>query len=48
MLSRVFKENSYGDGGRKGAWVVWERVCHSKEEGSLGVKDIKTFNNALL
>jgi len=30
------------------AWVRWENVCKSKEEGGLGVKDIKKFNRALL
>ena len=30
------------------AWVKWETVCLPKEKGSLGIKDIDTFNIALL
>lgn len=40
----------WGDGGeeRKIAWVKREKVCRSKEEGGLGVKDVEVFNNVLL
>ncbi|GKV36107.1 hypothetical protein SLEP1_g44275 [Rubroshorea leprosula] len=38
-----------GEGeGKKINWVSWERVCISKEEGGLGVKDLKKFNVALM
>ncbi|KAL5178394.1 putative ribonuclease H protein [Glycine soja] len=30
------------------AWVKWDTVCLPKEEGGLGIKDINTFNLALL
>ena len=30
------------------AWIKWETVCLPKEKGELGLKDIKTFNLALL
>ena len=30
------------------AWVRWEDVCKPLEEGGLGIKDVKIFNNALL
>ena len=30
------------------AWVKWEAVCLPKEEGGLGVKDITSFNVALI
>ncbi|KAE9610108.1 hypothetical protein Lalb_Chr07g0183091 [Lupinus albus] len=29
-------------------WVKWEKVCQSKKEGGLGIKDLKIFNHALL
>ena len=29
-------------------WIKWETVCRSKEEGGLGIKDIRNFNLALL
>ncbi|GKV32830.1 hypothetical protein SLEP1_g41400 [Rubroshorea leprosula] len=38
-----------GEGeGRKINWVSWERVCKNKEWGGLGVKDIRSFNLALI
>ena len=33
---------------RKIAWVKWESVCLPKEKGGLGIKDVRTFNKALL
>ncbi|KAL3037714.1 hypothetical protein AAZX31_01G085700 [Glycine max] len=30
------------------AWIKWEIVCRPKEKGGLGMKDINTFNLALL
>ncbi|CAK8533179.1 unnamed protein product [Lathyrus sativus] len=30
------------------AWVSWKSICKSKEEGSLGIKDLGMFNKALL
>ncbi|GLU12193.1 hypothetical protein SLE2022_288930 [Rubroshorea leprosula] len=36
------------EGNRKIAWVSWEKVCRSRKEGGLGVKDLDKFNMALL
>ncbi|RZB98911.1 U-box domain-containing protein 14 [Glycine soja] len=33
---------------RKIAWVGWKEVCQPKDKGGLGIKDLKTFNSALL
>lgn len=33
---------------RKIAWVKWEVVCREKNEGGLGVKDLRVFNASLL
>ena len=33
---------------RKIAWVKWESICLPKEKGGLGIKDVRTFNKALL
>ena len=30
------------------AWIKWDIVCRPKEKGGLGMKDIDTFNLALL
>jgi len=30
------------------AWVDWKTICCPRSHGGLGVKDIKTFNEALL
>jgi len=44
------KETLCGVGARrrKIAWVFWETICKSKNEGGLGVKDLRMFNIALL
>ncbi|GKV37145.1 hypothetical protein SLEP1_g45206 [Rubroshorea leprosula] len=33
---------------RKINWVSWEKVCKKKEEGGLGVRDLRKFNMALM
>ena len=38
----------WGFEGRKIAWVKWEQMCKPKEEGRLGLKDMRFFNFALL
>ena len=30
------------------SWVSWENLCRPREEGGLGIKDIRCFNYALL
>ena len=37
-----------GDDQKHISWVSWENVCKPKEEGGLGIKDIRRFNCALL
>ncbi|PNX62618.1 cytochrome p450, partial [Trifolium pratense] len=29
------------------AWISWDNVCKSKEDGGLGVKNLELFNLAL-
>jgi hypothetical protein len=33
---------------RKIHWFRWDRLCHKKEDGGLGFKEIHAFNQALL
>ena len=37
-----------GKGQRKLAWVKWDTICLPKEKGGLGVRDLASFNRALL
>ena len=37
-----------GHDSKKIAWISWETVCLPKDKGGLGIKDINTFNLALL
>ena len=37
-----------GDERRRIPWVAWDLVCRAKEDGGLGVKNLKAFNSALL
>ena len=39
---------AWGADKKRISWVSWENVCKAKEEGGLGVKDIRMFNCALL
>jgi len=39
---------AWGNDRKHISWVRWENVCKTKEEGGLGVKDIRKFNCALL
>jgi len=34
--------------GKKIAWIAWKKFCEPKEEGGLGIKDTRLFNDALL
>lgn len=33
---------------RKMAWVSWEKICGSKREGGLGMRNVEAFNKAML
>ena len=33
---------------RKLAWMSWEKMCLTKEEGGMGFKDLKSFKLVLL
>ncbi|GKV08436.1 hypothetical protein SLEP1_g20063 [Rubroshorea leprosula] len=35
-------------GKRRIAWIKWEEVCRKKSEGGLGVRNLESFNKALL
>ena len=38
----------WGKDNRAISWVSWENLCKSKDEGGLGLKNIRKFNYALL
>ena len=44
---RIQREFLWG-GGRKINWVRWSLVCKPKEEGGLGVRDVRVVNLSLL
>jgi hypothetical protein len=33
---------------RKIHWIKWDRICKPKENGGLGIRDLRIFNIALL
>ena len=33
---------------RKMAWILWKKLCTPKDRGSMGFRDLKAFNLALL
>ena len=39
---------AWGVENKRISWVRWDKVCKPKEEGGLGVKDVRMFNCALL
>ena len=49
-LANIQRRFLWGEGmeQRKIVWVNWETVCLPKEKGGLGIKDLWTFNTALL
>ena len=49
-LKRIQRSFLWGGGTdhKKIAWIKWDQVCLPKEKGGLGIKDIDTFNLALL
>jgi hypothetical protein len=49
-LESLFKQFLWGgnEESRRVNWLKWEKVCLDKENGGLGIKNIKAFNVALL
>jgi hypothetical protein len=49
-LESLFKRFLWGGGveSRKINWVKWDKICREKEDGGLGIKNLKAFNLALL
>jgi hypothetical protein len=47
---RIQREFLWGGarGGKKISWVKWSVVCKDKNQGGLGVRDIKVVNLSLL
>ncbi|GKV25593.1 hypothetical protein SLEP1_g35004 [Rubroshorea leprosula] len=50
FLDKIRRSFLWGgvEGGKKINWVRWDKVCRDKEQGGLGVKDLRKFNLALL
>ncbi|GKV12022.1 hypothetical protein SLEP1_g23227 [Rubroshorea leprosula] len=50
FLDKICRRFLWGGvkGGKKINWVRWVKVCRDKEQGGLGVKDLRKFNLALL
>jgi hypothetical protein len=46
-LQREFLWGGVG-GGKKISWVKWKSVCQRKDNGGLGVRDIRVVNISLL
>ena len=46
-LCRTFYWGQRGDE-KKVAWIAWEKLCVSKKEGGLGMRNMQFFNKALL
>jgi len=38
----------WGSVGKKIAWVSWRKVCEPREDGGVGILDLRLFNVALL
>jgi hypothetical protein len=49
-IVRIQREFLWGGvgGGRKISWVRWNSVCQTKENGGLGVRDVRVLNVSLL
>ncbi|MCI29143.1 ribonuclease H protein, partial [Trifolium medium] len=47
---RIQREFLWGGvrGGRKISWVKWSVVCREKDQGGLGVRDVRLVNLSLL
>ncbi|KEH24139.1 hypothetical protein MTR_7g104745 [Medicago truncatula] len=50
MLNQIQREFLWGGvgGGRKVCWVKWNKVCHPRNKGGLGVQNVKLVNLSLL
>ena len=49
-LKRIQRRFLWGGGleQKRIAWIKWDQVCMPKDKGGLGIKDIDSFNLALL
>lgn len=48
-IEAAIREFWWGNGKkRKMAWVAWSQLCRSKRQGGLGLRDLRSFNLALL
>ncbi|GLT47960.1 hypothetical protein SLA2020_216110 [Shorea laevis] len=50
LLDKIRRDFLWGGGEERNKirWVKWDTVCKSKKEGGLGVRDLRTFNLALM
>jgi len=44
LIQQGFLWGGEREGVRKLCWVKWRKVCHPKNKGGLGVKDVRLFN----
>jgi len=50
LIESIFNKKNWGGSevNRKISWIAWSSICLQKEEGGLGVRQLKEFNTALL
>lgn len=49
-IVRIQREFLWGgvEGGKKISWIRWKLVCQQKENGGIGIKDVRVMNVSLL
>jgi hypothetical protein len=49
-LTKMIRDFWWGaeNGQRKAHWIAWDKLLRSKDQGGLGFKDLRLFNQALL